>query len=73
MTSSVSLIFANLFMHSMETSAISRCPLPPKIWLEYVDDTFVIIKRDGLDELFKNVNSLSDTKFTKVMESAGQK
>ncbi|VDP66359.1 unnamed protein product [Schistosoma mattheei] len=67
----VSPIVTNLFIHSLETRAISKYPLPPTIWLMYVDDTFVIIKRDGLDELFINVNSLSDKiKFIKDLEPA---
>ncbi|VDQ09232.1 unnamed protein product [Trichobilharzia regenti] len=41
----VSQLVANLFiMDSLEANAIMRCPTPPKMWLRYVDDTFVIIR-----------------------------
>ncbi|CAI2726291.1 unnamed protein product [Schistosoma spindalis] len=67
----VSPIIDNLLIHSSETSAVSKYPLSPKIWLRYVHDTFVIIKGDGLDELFININSLSDKiQFTRKLESA---
>ncbi|CAH8541549.1 unnamed protein product [Schistosoma rodhaini] len=70
MGSPVSIIVANLFMHSLETSAISLCSQAPKVWLRYVDDTFVIIKRNHLDELFKLINNFDrKIKFTKELES----
>nr|CAX83713.1 reverse transcriptase [Schistosoma japonicum] len=74
MGSPVSPIVANLFMHSLETNALSKCVYPPKLWLRYVDDTFIITKRDALDELFENVNSISNKiKFTKEIETADHK
>ncbi|VDP57296.1 unnamed protein product [Schistosoma mattheei] len=60
MGSPVSPIVANLFMHSLETSAITRCVCPPMVWLWHVDDILIIIKRDGLKELFENVNIISE-------------
>nr|CAH8860870.1 unnamed protein product [Trichobilharzia regenti] len=57
-------------MHSLETNAIMRCLSPPKMWLRYVDDTFIIIKRSLLNELFQLINNMSETiKFSKEVES----
>nr|CAH8868084.1 unnamed protein product [Trichobilharzia regenti] len=70
MGSPVSPLVANLFMHSLETNAIMRCLSPPKMWLRYVDDTFIIIKRSLLNELFHLMNNMSETiKFSKEVES----
>ncbi|VDP47692.1 unnamed protein product [Schistosoma mattheei] len=74
MGSPVSSIVANLFMHSLETSAIAKRLCPPKLWLRYVDDIFIVNKRGGLEELFNNVNSISESnKLTKEIESADHK
>ncbi|CAH8464949.1 unnamed protein product [Schistosoma rodhaini] len=74
MGSPVSPIVANLFMHSLETSAIARSVFPPKVWLRYVDDIFVIIKQDYLEELFANVNNISEQiNLTKEIESVDHK
>ncbi|VDP81307.1 unnamed protein product [Schistosoma mattheei] len=57
MGSPVSPIVANLFMHSLEASVC---------YLHTVDDIFIIIKRDGLEELFENATSISESiKLTK--------
>nr|CAH8834105.1 unnamed protein product [Trichobilharzia regenti] len=70
MGSPVSPLVANLFMHSLETNAIMRCLSPPKVWLRYVDDTFIITKRRLLNELFQLINNMSETiKFSKEVES----
>ncbi|VDP73945.1 unnamed protein product [Schistosoma mattheei] len=74
MGSPVSPIVANLFMHSLETSAIPKSLCPPKLWLRYVDDMFIINKRDGMEELFNNANSISENiRLTKELESVDHK
>lgn len=74
MVSPVSSTDANLFIHSLETISISKCPLPPKVQLGYIENTFFRIKGDGLDELFKNVNIIANyIIFIKEMESIDQK
>ncbi|VDP43753.1 unnamed protein product [Schistosoma mattheei] len=74
MGSPVSPIVANLFTHSLETSAIARSVYPPKLWLQYVDDIFNINKRDGLEELFNNVNTISESiRLMKELESVDHK
>lgn len=46
MVSPVSLIVANLFLHHFESSAIRNMCNPPKTWMRYVDDIFLLLKRD---------------------------
>ncbi|VDO74593.1 unnamed protein product [Schistosoma margrebowiei] len=46
MGSPVYPIVANLFMHSLETSAIAKSVYSPKLWLRYVDDIFIINKNN---------------------------
>lgn len=48
-------------------------PLPPKVWLRYAVDTFVIIKCDELDKLFKHVIIYNKIKFTNELESVEHK
>ena len=42
MGSPLSSIVANLFMESLEEKALESSPQKPRIWLRYVDDTFVV-------------------------------
>ena len=73
MGSSVSPIVANLCMEVIEELAISTSPVPPKIWKRYVDDSFVIIKKDAVSS-FHNTLNASDPKisFTIELENNGQ-
>ena len=48
MGSPVSPIVANLYMEVIEELAISTSSVPPKVWKRYVDDSFVIIKKDAV-------------------------
>ncbi|XP_072030191.1 uncharacterized protein [Amphiura filiformis] len=35
----------NLFIEQFKSLALESAPHPPRVWLRYVDDTFVVIKR----------------------------
>ena len=71
-TSLVLPILANLVMEDIENKAMSEFHHPPKVWKRYVDDTFVVIKREYLQQFFNFLNSTEPTvQFTKETESNG--
>ena len=66
MGSPISPILANIYMEYFENLTLPSVPNPPRVWKRYVDDTFVIIKKDYEPDLFKHINSLDpNIKFTK--------
>ena len=73
MGSPVSPIVANLCMEVIEELAISTSSVPPKVWKRYVDDSFVIVKKDAVTP-FHNTLTASDPKisFTIELENNGQ-
>ena len=66
MGSPISPILANLVMENFELQALnSYSSNPPRLWLRYVDDTFVNINRTEQDNFFEHINSInSHIKFT---------
>ena len=46
MGSLVSPIVANLFMEYLEQKALGTATNHPRLWLRYVDDTFVIQRKE---------------------------
>ena len=38
----LSPIVANIYMESLETGALETFRVKPKLWVRYVDDTFVL-------------------------------
>nr|VZI02146.1 unnamed protein product [Spirometra erinaceieuropaei] len=55
MGSPISGFLAEVTMQKLETTALPL--IKPKLWLRYVDDTFVIVKKDQLEALHNNINS----------------
>ena len=43
MGSPISVIVANLVMESIENKMLKDFASPPRIWLRYIDDTFVVV------------------------------
>lgn len=75
MGSPISPVIANIFMRDFEEKAIDGAALKPKLWLRYVDDTFVIWPhgRDTLDSFLAYLNAQHrDIKFTMKVESHNQ-
>jgi len=52
MVSPVSPILANLVMEDIENKAMTEFHHPPKVWIHCVDDTFVVMKREHLQQFF---------------------
>ena len=64
-----------MFMEHFEQTALKSAPFRPKLWIRYVDDTFIIWphNRINLGLFLKHVNSVRDQiQFTMEKESEGQ-
>lgn len=73
MGSPVSPIVANLCMEVIEDLAISTSPVPPRVWKRYVDDSFVIIKKDAVSSFHDTLNACDPKiSFTIELENNGQ-
>ena len=65
-----SAIVSEIYMQSLETTAITTADHPPKIWECHVDDVFSIVHKAYLQELLEHINNLHpQTQFTKEEES----
>lgn len=58
MGSSLSPTLADIVMEDFENTAINTFQYPVTTWKRYVDDTFVIIKKDLVDQFFTHINSI---------------
>ena len=58
MRSPLSPVIANLFMEDFKTKALSSSPNPPRIWLRFVKDTFVVDKAEHTQQFLTHLNSL---------------
>ncbi|XP_054645213.1 uncharacterized protein LOC129188546 [Dunckerocampus dactyliophorus] len=67
MGSPVSPIVANLYMEEMEKQALtSFSGTKPRHWFRYVDDTFVIIKKQEIQSFTDHINAVdTNIKFTR--------
>ena len=75
MGSPVSPVVANLYMEVFEQEAIEQALDKPKLWVRYVDDTFVIWQhgQDKLESFLEHLNSVHDPiKFMMEIEQNGQ-
>ena len=63
MGSPLSPVFADFFMEEFEQGAIESALFKPKLWLRYVDDTFVVWPHDEekLDSWLESLNNISES------------
>ena len=60
-------------MQAYEHTAITTVLHPPKIWEQFVDDVYSILKRKHLEKFFHHLNNLhQNIKFTMEEESNGE-
>ena len=60
-------------MEDIEESAINASPVAPKIWKRYVDDSFCIIKKNGVTAFHDTLNSIdTNISFTIEQECNGK-
>ena len=64
--SPISVTIANLVMETVETKALQTFQNSPIMWKRYVDDTFVVIKKNNLETFYEHLASI---KFTLEIES----
>ena len=69
MGSCIYSVKANIFMESIERSAIDSFQEPPGVWMRYVDDIFCVIKTTVNDDFLHHINGISPSiKFTVEVE-----
>ena len=68
MGSPVSPIVANLCMEVIKELAVSTSSVPPKVWKRYVDDSFVIIKKDAVSSFHNTLNASPIPKFLSPLD-----
>ena len=57
-------------MEAVETKALQTFQNPPIMWKRYVDDTFVIVKKNNLKTFHEHLNNIeANIKFTLEIES----
>ena len=55
----VSAVFSDILMSEMEEDVV--VPTKPSFYKRYVDDTYIRRKKNGSNELFRNLNSYHKT------------
>ena len=69
MGSPVSVVVAELVVQHVEERALATCRQTIPLWLCYVDDTFIAVHKDELDDFHDHLNEQNaDIQFTKEIE-----
>ena len=64
---------AEIYMQAHEHTATSPVLHPPKVWGQFFDDVYSILKRTHLENLFHQINNLhQNIKFTMEQERNGE-
>ena len=64
---------AEIYMQSYKCTAITTALHPPKVWEQFVDDVYSILKHMHLENVFHHINNLhQNIKFTMEEESNGK-
>ena len=65
-----SAIVSEIYIQSLETTAITTAGHPPKVWERHVDEVFSIVNKTYLEELLEHISNLHpQTQFTKEEEN----
>lgn len=73
MGSPVSPVVADIYMEHLEEKILAESPTPPRIWLRYVDDTFVIQDSGDISSFTHYINQCdTHIKFTHETEVDGK-
>ena len=65
-----SAIVSEIYMQSLEITAITTADQPLKVWERHVDDVFSIVHKTYIQELLERINNIHpQTQFTKEKES----
>ena len=69
MGSPIFFIVANLVMESIKNKMLKDFASPPRIWLRYIGDTFIVLKKTEVVSFHKFINNIEDSiKFTVEQE-----
>ena len=64
---------AEIYMQAYERTAITMAQHPPKVWEQFVDDIYSVLKWRHLENFFHHINNLHQSiKFTMEGESNGE-
>ena len=64
---------AEIYMQAYEHTAVTMALHPPKVWEQFVDDVYSILKRTHLENFFHHINNLhQNIKFTMEEENNGE-
>lgn len=75
MGSPLSPVLADIFMQNFEKNALEATTTKPKLWLRYVDDTFIIWPHgeEKLEKFLREINSIhQNIQFTMEKENNGK-
>ena len=62
-----------IYMEADERTSMSTALHPPKVWEQFVDDVYSVLKRTHLENFFQHINNLyQNIKFTMEEKSNGE-